>query len=504
MKKILSILFIAFTLTSAAQNIWRAPSVFEQPVNFKAAISQNSGTDSLKINTVGANSILSHGTGALLLKDGKATIGLFDTTGYRVAATPINIQLQQGATDSILISFSGDTAHVNATVAAWNFTPPLPGGGGSGWSLTGNAGTNPATNFIGTTDGQPLTIKSDSFSLITYKNNASAIIVGNATGFGANDSTIILNAVTTSINADNEMGINGKIITIFADTTKIKNALILENGTQGAGKVLTSDANGLASWTDGNASNVWSLNGNAGTNPATNFIGTTDAVNFNIKANSAKQIEFSGDSANFYTRIYFANGNTAFYELSDSTQNGDIVAIGDAEASSSGNRIEIKPNATTLFDRFNLYTDSIIVINQAGINNYPFQFDVIDSVQSIYGHIKIVDGTQGAGKVLTSDSNGLASWQGGIIYDSLTSLTGQTITLTNNSTHIIAASGTIVSVTWSFPAGVTGDVLDIENMQIITTLNITGTGTGTITAAKITNTKTAGLKTFHNYGGNWY
>ncbi len=30
------------------------------------------------------------------------------------------------------------------------------GGGGGGWSLTGNAGTNPATNFIGTTDGQPL------------------------------------------------------------------------------------------------------------------------------------------------------------------------------------------------------------------------------------------------------------------------------------------------------------------------------------------------------------
>jgi hypothetical protein len=29
----------------------------------------------------------------------------------------------------------------------------------SGWSLTGNSGTNPATNFIGTTDGQPLALK---------------------------------------------------------------------------------------------------------------------------------------------------------------------------------------------------------------------------------------------------------------------------------------------------------------------------------------------------------
>jgi surface antigen len=290
---------------------------------------------------------------------------------------------------------------------------------------------------------------------------------------------------------------------VKSDTALFTSKLWIPDGA-GAGLVLTSDANGFATWQAAGSGSGWSLTGNAGTNPATNFIGTTDGVNFNIKANSAKQIEFSGDSVNFFTRIYFANGNTAFYELSDSVQIGDIVAFGDAESSSSGNRIEIKPNSTNLFDRFNLFTDSIIVINQAGINNYPFQFDVIDSVQSIYGHIKIVDGTQGAGKVLTSDANGLASWQGGIIYDSLTSLTGETVTLTNNSTYIIAASGTITDVTWSFPTGNTGDVLDIENMNVIVTLNITGVGTGTITAAKITNSKTAGLKTFHNYGGNWY
>src|SRR4051812_48108637 len=28
--------------------------------------------------------------------------------------------------------------------------------GNSGWALTGNAGSNPSTNFIGTSDGQPL------------------------------------------------------------------------------------------------------------------------------------------------------------------------------------------------------------------------------------------------------------------------------------------------------------------------------------------------------------
>lgn len=31
--------------------------------------------------------------------------------------------------------------------------------GSYGWSLTGNSGTNPSNNFIGTTDGQPFNIK---------------------------------------------------------------------------------------------------------------------------------------------------------------------------------------------------------------------------------------------------------------------------------------------------------------------------------------------------------
>ena len=33
------------------------------------------------------------------------------------------------------------------------------GASSTGWTLTGNAGTNPATNFIGTTDAKPLTFK---------------------------------------------------------------------------------------------------------------------------------------------------------------------------------------------------------------------------------------------------------------------------------------------------------------------------------------------------------
>lgn len=55
----------------------------------------------------------------------------------------------------------------------------LPGGGGgSGWSLTGNAGTTPGTNFVGTTDAQDLVFKTNSFErfrIETFINGAYSV-----------------------------------------------------------------------------------------------------------------------------------------------------------------------------------------------------------------------------------------------------------------------------------------------------------------------------------------
>ncbi len=89
--------------------------------------------------------------------------------------------------------------------------------------------------------------------------------------------------------------------------------LRMVDGNQAAGRVLTSDINGTATWQNASA-NAWGLIGNAGTNATTNFIGTTDNVDlvfrrFNTLAGRI------GTSNTFFGRLSgsVATGNNNTY-----------------------------------------------------------------------------------------------------------------------------------------------------------------------------------------------
>jgi hypothetical protein len=62
-------------------------------------------------------------------------------------------------------------------------------GGGAGWALTGNSGTNPAVNFLGTTDAQPLVIRVNNAQTFQFNTNLSLQrdAGGNTRGQGAVD-----------------------------------------------------------------------------------------------------------------------------------------------------------------------------------------------------------------------------------------------------------------------------------------------------------------------------
>lgn len=87
----------------------------------------------------------------------------------------------------------------------------------SGWNLTGDAGTNPTANFLGTTDNQ---------DFIIATNNSERI----------------------RLQADGDVGINQNNPTTKLHITGATPAFRLQDGSQGANKVLTSDTNGNASW----------------------------------------------------------------------------------------------------------------------------------------------------------------------------------------------------------------------------------------------------------------
>lgn len=70
------------------------------------------------------------------------------------------------------------------------------------------------------------------------------------------------------------------------------------DGNQAAGKVLTSDINGTATWQNA-SNNAWGLTGNAGTSATTNFMGTSDDVDVIFKRNDIRSGLFGTTNAAF-------------------------------------------------------------------------------------------------------------------------------------------------------------------------------------------------------------
>ena len=144
-----------------------------------------------------------------------------------------------------------------------------------------------------------------------------------ALGFGADVSTNnLVNATAIGANAivstNNAMQLgDGNVTQVFAGTgtnaTLISGGLQITGGSPATGKVLTSNASGVATWqTIALPNTAWSINGNAGTTNSS-FIGTTDNYALNFKVNN----QMAG-------RIDQLSGNTFLgYQAAPSVTSGD-------------------------------------------------------------------------------------------------------------------------------------------------------------------------------------
>jgi trimeric autotransporter adhesin len=145
----------------------------------------------------------------------------------------------------------------------------------------------------------------------------------------ATNSTAIGNGALANASNTIQLG-NSSVTQVFAGTgtnaTLTAGRLKMTGGTPGVGKILTSDATGLASWT-APAANGWSLTGNTGIVDGTNFIGPTDYKPLTFKISSQKAGRLEGP---LLAGSIGQNGNSSFgYQALNSNTTGDSnTAVG--------------------------------------------------------------------------------------------------------------------------------------------------------------------------------
>lgn len=245
------------------------------------------------------------------------------SSGAGIAAPEGSIcQYDAGATGSLFIkSASLDTSWTNVLTA------------NTGWGILGNTGTVAGTNFLGTTDSVDLVFKTNSTEYFrisadgtfdtTYgdgviKSDAagtlsSSKIVNNDVDAAAAIAYSKLNLTGSVLNSDltdvSQSTIKGRAAGAGTgspqDLTGTQATEILDNfvGDSGAGgtkglapapaagdaaavKFLSADG----TWSAVPATTDWSTTGNAGTVAGTNFVGTTDNIDFVAKRNGVEML----------------------------------------------------------------------------------------------------------------------------------------------------------------------------------------------------------------------
>jgi hypothetical protein len=220
------------------------------------------------------NIIIADGNGNQRINvDATGNIGIGTTTPWSKLEVAGQIKITGG------VPWLGKILISDATgLASWSNAPTLV----NTWNIVGNSGTVAGTNFLGTTDNNDLVFKTNSVEFMR------ALASGNV-GIG-----------TTTPWSKLEVAWQIKIT----------------GGTPGLGKILTSDATGLATWSNTpTLTNTWNIIGNSGTVAGTNFLGTTDAIDLVFKRNNIEWFRLSGASGNLVT-------------IADATINGMTIGRG--------------------------------------------------------------------------------------------------------------------------------------------------------------------------------
>ncbi len=229
--------------------------------------------------------------------------------------------------------------------------------------------------------------------------------------------------------------------------------------------------------------NSWFLAGNSSTNPANNFIGTTDAQDLVFRTNNIERarIESSGNfgigTSNPHAKLHVLlsgsamgqyPGTVATFQQNNATVDWSRISIiggsagaslidfGDADKQDPGS---IKFDHTdNYFAFFTNNTDERMRITSSG--NVGIMVTDPDETLEVNGSIKMTDGNEGVNKIMVSDANGKASWSNetdGVKTRVIRQINGGT------STEVVL---------WSHPEGI--EVRFDANSETVTVENKTG------------------------------
>jgi hypothetical protein len=181
------------------------------------------------------------------------------------------------------------------------------------WGAAGNTGTNPAINFIGTSDAQRLVFK-------TNNTEAATILANGNMGIGTT-------APTEKLEVAGRVKANGFIL---PGTDAVDNNVLVSTTVNGVA--------GVAAWRPFPSlpisNSFWKTTGNSGTNASTNFIGTADATDLVIRTEGNEIGRFSG-SGNRAISFQGSNatGQSSFAISGGSATGENSVALINSSAS---------------------------------------------------------------------------------------------------------------------------------------------------------------------------